>query len=172
MAVAVSGPIVLIGAGNMGGAMLGGWLKSGVKGGDVLVIDPGPPPAMAKFIADNGVSHATSVPEGVKAGVVFLAIKPQIMDAVLPPLKGIVGPETVIVSVAAGKTLRSIESHLGEAATVRAMPNTPAMIGRGVTGAYANARVTEAQRALVHDLLRVRGQIDWVETEADIDAVT
>ncbi|MBB4185358.1 pyrroline-5-carboxylate reductase [Sinorhizobium terangae] len=172
MAVAVSGPIVLIGAGNMGGAMLGGWLKSGVKGGDVLVIDPGPPPAMAKLIADNGVSHATSAPDGVKAGVLFLAVKPQIMDAVLPPLKGLVGPQTVIVSVAAGKTLRSIESHLGEAATVRAMPNTPAMIGRGVTGAYANARVTEAQRALVHNLLKVSGPVEWVETEADIDAVT
>ncbi|MBP1883479.1 pyrroline-5-carboxylate reductase [Sinorhizobium mexicanum] len=172
MAVAVSGPIVLIGAGNMGGAMLGGWLKSGVKGGDVLVIDPGPPPAMAELIADNGVRHATSAPEGVKAGVLFLAVKPQIMDAVLPPLEGLVGPETVIVSVAAGKTLRSIESHLGQAATVRAMPNTPAMIGRGVTGAYANARVTEAQRALVHDLLKVSGPVEWVETEADIDAVT
>ncbi|WP_331371773.1 pyrroline-5-carboxylate reductase [Sinorhizobium chiapasense] len=172
MAVAVSGPIVLIGAGNMGGAMLGGWLKSGVKGGDVLVIDPGPPPAMAKLIADNGVSHATSAPEGVKAGVLFLAVKPQIMDTVLPPLKGLVGPETVIVSVAAGKTLRFIESHLGEAATVRAMPNTPAMIGRGVTGAYANARVTEARRTLVHDLLKVSGPVEWVETEADIDAVT
>ncbi|MDK1490124.1 pyrroline-5-carboxylate reductase [Sinorhizobium sp. 7-81] len=172
MAVAVSGPIVLIGAGNMGGAMLGGWLKSGVKGADVLVIDPGPQPAMAKLIADNGVSHATSAPDGVKAGVIFLAVKPQVMDAVLPPLKGLVGPETVIVSVAAGKTLGFIESHLGDAATVRAMPNTPAMIGRGVTGAYANAHVTGAQRALVHDLLKVSGPVEWVETEADINAVT
>jgi pyrroline-5-carboxylate reductase len=172
MSIAVSGPIALVGAGNMGGAMLGGWIKSGVSGGNVLVIDPGPPPGMAKLMADNGVVHATIAPQGVKAGVVFLAVKPQVMDAALPPLKGLVGPDTVVVSVAAGKTLGFIERHLGEAAIVRAMPNTPAMIGRGVTGAFANARVTEKQRALVHDLLKVSGPVEWVATEADIDTVT
>lgn len=162
MSIAVSGPIVLVGAGNMGGAMLAGWLKSGVRGSDVLVIDPGPSPAMAKLLADSGVQHATSAPAGGKAGAIFLAVKPQVMETVLPPLKGLVGPQTVIVSVAAGKTLGFIERHLGEAATVRAMPNTPAMIGRGVTGAFANARVSEAQRALVHDLLKVSGPVEWV----------
>ncbi|MGF6176729.1 pyrroline-5-carboxylate reductase [Ensifer sp. 4252] len=172
MAAVASGPIVLIGAGNMGGAMLSGWLKSGVKGADILVIDPGPPPAMAKLIADNGVSHATSAPGGVEAAVIFIAVKPQVMEAVLPPLKSLVGQSTVIVSVAAGKTLAFIERHLGAAATVRAMPNTPAMIGRGVTGAFANARVSDAQRGQVHDLLKVSGPVEWVETEADIDAVT
>ncbi|MDW9541172.1 pyrroline-5-carboxylate reductase [Sinorhizobium meliloti] len=172
MSIAVSGPIVLVGAGNMGGAMLAGWLKSGVRGSDVLVIDPGPSPAMAKLLADSGVQHATSAPAGGKAGAIFLAVKPQVMETVLPPLKGLVGPQTVIVSVAAGKTLGFIERHLGEAATVRAMPNTPAMIGRGVTGAFANARVSEAQRALVHDLLKVSGPVEWVGSEADIDAVT
>ncbi|HXV29626.1 MAG TPA: pyrroline-5-carboxylate reductase [Sinorhizobium sp.] len=172
MSRALSGPIVLVGAGNMGGAMLGGWLKSGVRGGDVLVVDPGPSAVMAKLIADNGVGHATSAPDGVKAGVIFLAVKPQVMETVLPPLKGLVGPGTVIVSVAAGKTLAFIEHHLGEAAIVRAMPNTPALIGRGVTGAFPNARVTEPQRALVHDLLKVSGPVEWVAGEADIDAVT
>ncbi|WP_457659430.1 pyrroline-5-carboxylate reductase [Sinorhizobium medicae] len=172
MSIAVKGPIVLVGAGNMGGAMLAGWLKSGIAGGDLLVIDPGPPPSMAKLLADNGVRHSTSAPAGIKARVVFLAVKPQVMESALPPVKGLVGSETVIVSVAAGKTLGFIERHLGEAATVRAMPNTPAMIGRGVTGAFANARVREAQRALVHDLLKVSGPVEWVRTEADIDAVT
>ncbi|WP_313522825.1 pyrroline-5-carboxylate reductase [Shinella sp.] len=172
MSVAVSGPIVLIGAGNMGGAMLTGWLKSGIAGSSVLVIDPGPSPAMAKLIADNGAGHETSAPDGVKAGVIFVAVKPQVIDQVLPPLKGLVGPETVVVSVAAGKTIANLESHLGEAATVRAMPNTPAMIGRGVTGAFANARVTAAQRDVVHSLLKVSGPVEWVATEGDIDAVT
>ncbi|WP_312365786.1 pyrroline-5-carboxylate reductase [Ensifer sp.] len=172
MVAVASGPIVLIGAGNMGGAMLSGWLKSGVNGADILVIDPGPPPAMAKLIADNGVRHATSAPDGVEAAVIFIAVKPQVMEAVLPPLKPLVGPSTVIVSVAAGKTLAFLETHLGAAATVRAMPNTPAMIGRGVTGAFANARVSDAQRSQVHDLLKVSGPVEWVETEGDIDAVT
>ncbi|KQV38305.1 MULTISPECIES: pyrroline-5-carboxylate reductase [unclassified Rhizobium] len=164
--------IVLIGAGNMGGAMLSGWLKSGIKGSDVTVIDPGPSPTMAKLISDNGATHVTSAPEGMKAGVLFLAVKPQMMDVVLPPLKSLVGPETVVVSVAAGTTLAFMAARLGEAAMVRAMPNTPAMIGRGVTGAFANSRVSAEKRAIVHDLLKVSGPVEWVETEADIDAVT
>ncbi len=172
MTVNAAGPIVLIGAGNMGGAMLAGWLKSGISGSDLLVIDPGPPPAMAKLITDNGARHVTSAPEGLKAGVLFLAVKPQVMGAVLPPLKSLVGPETVVVSVAAGTTLSFMQSHLGEAAMVRAMPNTPAMIGRGVTGAFANGTVSAEKRELVHNLLKVSGPVEWVQTEADIDAVT
>lgn len=172
MTVNAAGPIVLIGAGNMGGAMLAGWLKSGISGSDLLVIDPGPPPAMAKLIADNGARHVTAAPEGLKAGVLFLAVKPQVMGAVLPPLKGLVGPETVVVSVAAGTTLSFMQSHLGEAAMVRAMPNTPAMIGRGVTGAFANGAVSAEKSELVHNLLKVSGPVEWVQTEADIDAVT
>lgn len=172
MPVAASGPIVLIGAGNMGGAMLTGWLKSGISGASVIVIDPGPQPAMAKLISDNGARHEISAPEGVKAGVIFVAVKPQVIDQVLPPVKGLVGPDTVVVSVAAGKTIANLESHLGETATVRAMPNTPAMIGRGVTGAFANARVSQTQRDFVHSLLKVSGPVEWVATEGDIDAVT
>ena len=172
MAAAGSGPIVLIGAGNMGGAMLAGWLKNGISGSSVLVIDPGPSPAMAELISGNGARHETAAPEGLEAGVLFLAVKPQVMDQVLPPLKGLVGPETVVVSVAAGKTVANLESHLGPAAVVRAMPNTPAMIGRGVTGAFANERVSEGQRDFVHSLLKVSGPVEWVATEGDIDAVT
>lgn len=166
------GPIVLVGAGNMGGAMLAGWLKSGIAGSSVLVLDPGPSPAMQKLIADNGVRHETSAPAGLKASVLFIAVKPQMMDAVLPPLKGLVGSETVVVSVAAGKTLANLEAHLGQASMVRAMPNTPAMVGRGVTGAFANDRVSAVQREQVDALLKVSGPVEWVETEADIDAVT
>ncbi len=166
------GPIVLVGAGNMGGAMLAGWLKSGVAASDLLVLDPGPAPAMAALMAEHGVTHATAAPAGLSASMLFLAVKPQVMDAVLPPLKGLVGPDTVIVSVAAGKTLAFLESHLGAAGMVRAMPNTPAMIGRGVTGAFANDRVTPEARASVHELLAVSGPVEWVDTEEKIDAVT
>ncbi|MFP5076685.1 pyrroline-5-carboxylate reductase [Rhizobium sp. YIM 134829] len=167
-----STPLVLIGAGNMGGAMLAGWLKSGLPGADILVIDPGPREALATLIAEKGAAHLTAAPEGVTAGVLFLAVKPQLIDSVLPPLKRLVGPGTVVVSVAAGKTLATLEHHLGPAAMVRAMPNTPAMIGRGVTGAFANARVTPEQKSSVHALLQVSGPVEWVESEAEIDAVT
>lgn len=171
-AIAALGPIVLVGAGNMGGAMLTGWLKSGIPGSSVIVVDPAPAEKMAALISDAGATHTTRLADGQKAGVLFLALKPQVMEAVLPALRGAVGPQTVVVSVAAGKTLAFFEKHLGEAAMVRAMPNTPAMIGRGVTGAYGNARVTDATRALVQSLLQVSGPVEWVATEADIDSVT
>ena len=171
-ALTSSGPIVLIGAGNMGGALLTGWLKNGVPGSSVIVVDPNPSEPMRKMIAEAGASHVTGIPAGVTAGVLFVAVKPQVMDAVLPPLKAAVGTDTVVVSIAAGKTLASLETHLGEAAMVRAMPNTPAMVGRGVTGAFANARVGERQRQLVQNLLKVSGPVEWVPGEADIDSVT
>jgi pyrroline-5-carboxylate reductase len=167
-----SGSIVLVGAGNMGGAMLSGWLDNGVEGNRIVVIDPSPSDRMMGKITEAGARHSAVVPEGLTADIIFLAVKPQLMDAVLPPLKILVGPETVVVTVAAGKTLSAIAEHLGEAAMVRAMPNTPAMIGRGVTGAFANSTVTDEQRKAVDELLKVSGPVEWVSSEADIDAVT
>jgi pyrroline-5-carboxylate reductase len=156
----------------MGGAMLSGWLKSGVPGSAVIVVDPGPSPAMLATINEAGATHLTTLPTDLKASVLFLAVKPQVMETVLPAVKSAVGPDTVVVSVAAGKTLGFLERHLGKAAMVRAMPNTPAMVGRGVTGAFANSGVSDQQRERVHSLLRVSGPVEWVPAEADIDAVT
>ncbi|MGV8938872.1 MAG: pyrroline-5-carboxylate reductase [Allorhizobium sp.] len=172
MASVSSGSIVLVGAGNMGGAMLSGWLKNGVPGSSVLVVDPGPSDAMMTMISEAGAAHVTTAPAGTTAGILFLALKPQVMNAVLPPLKALVGRDTVVVSVAAGKTLAFMEEHLGDVAMVRAMPNTPAMIGRGITGAFANAKVTDVQRDAVQRLLKVSGPVEWVGSEADINAVT
>lgn len=167
-----SGPLVLVGAGNMGGALLSGWLRQGVPGANVVVLDPLPSEAIRAVISEAGATHVTAPPEGVKAGILFIAVKPQVMAAVAPALKTLVGPETVVVSIAAGKTVASFEAFFGETATVRAMPNTPAMVGRGVTGAFANARVGEAQRKAVESLLGVSGPVEWVGSEAEIDAVT
>ena len=172
MTNAAFGRIVLVGAGNMGGAMLAGWLKSGVPGNAVTVLDPGPSDKMMAAISDAGARHLVTPPEGLTAAILFLALKPQVMDAVLPGLKSLVGPKTTVVSVAAGKTIASMEGHLGKAAMVRAMPNTPAMVGRGITGAFANAAVSEEQRDVVHRLLQVSGPVEWVSSEADINAVT
>ncbi|MFN7010437.1 MAG: pyrroline-5-carboxylate reductase [Allorhizobium sp.] len=172
MSHSTMGPVVLVGAGNMGGAMLTGWLKSGVPGSSVTVIDPGPSDAMLAQIADAGATYSRDVPADLKAGILFLALKPQVMATVLPGLKALVGPQTVVVSVAAGKTLAFMEEHLGAAAMVRAMPNTPAMIGRGVTGAFANAAVSAEQRDIVHRLLKVSGPVEWLEGEEQINAVT
>lgn len=167
-----AGPLVLVGAGNMGGALLSGWLKQGVPGAHVIVLDPLPSDAMRATISKAGAKHVTAPPEGVKAGILFLAVKPQVMAAVAPALKVLVGPETVVVSIAAGKTIASFEEFFGATATVRAMPNTPAMVGRGVTGAFANALVSEEQRKAIDTLLKVSGPVEWVGSEAEIDAVT
>jgi len=172
MSLALSGSVVLIGAGNMGGAMALGWAKNGIAPSSIIAADPNPPEAMKIRLSDAGIGFVSIAPDNLIAGVLFVAVKPQVMGQVLPAYRKLVGPETIVVSVAAGKTLAFLEEHLGDAAMVRAMPNTPAMIGRGVTGAFANGRVTPAQHKLVDSLLKVSGPVEWVETEALIDAVT
>lgn len=172
MSLPSTGPVVLIGAGNMGGAMALGWIKSGIAGASIIAADPNPPEAMKARLVEAGVRFVSEAPDNMTAAVVFIAVKPQVMGAVLASYRKLIGPETIVVSIAAGKTLSFIRQHLGDAAMVRAMPNTPAMVGRGVTGAFANARVTEAERHLVHALLEVSGPVEWVENEGLIDAVT
>jgi len=164
-------PLVLVGAGNMGGAMLNGWLNAGTDPAAIVVIDPKPSEAMAARLASAGVRCESAAPEGMTAGILMLAVKPQIMDAVIGGLTGLVGPKTVSLSVAAGKTLAYFEERLG-GAVVRSIPNTPAMVGRGITGAVANAAVSAEARAEIEKLLSVCGPVEWVEDEALIDAIT
>jgi pyrroline-5-carboxylate reductase len=172
MSLPLPGPIVLIGAGNMGGAMALGWIRSGIAASSIIAADPNPPEAMKSRFQEAGIGIVPAAPENLKAGVIFVAVKPQVMEAVLPPYRKLIGPDTTVISIAAGKPLAFLEAQLGDAPMVRAMPNTPAMIGRGVTGAFANGRVSEAQRKLVQSLLEVSGPVEWVESESLIDAVT
>jgi pyrroline-5-carboxylate reductase len=168
---AFNGNLVLVGAGQMGGALLSGWLKLGLPPQRVTIIDPRPP-ANIKAIVD---AHqiALDPPDPPLADVLFLAVKPQIADEVMPLVKHLVAKTTVIVSVMAGKTIARMEEVFGrETAIVRTIPNTPAAVGRGMTGAAANARVTEAQRILVDTLLTAVGQVEWLAREDWIDAVT
>lgn len=169
--ISPSAPLVLIGAGNMGGAMLAGWLDAGTDPAAILVVDPKPSEILSARLAEAGIRVEASPPEGVVAGVLMLAVKPQLMEAVLPGLKPMVGPETVSLSIAAGKTLAFFESHLG-GAVVRSIPNTPAMVGRGITGAVANGSVSSEAKAEIDRLLSVCGPVEWLEDEAQIDAVT
>ncbi|MDF1609677.1 pyrroline-5-carboxylate reductase [Hoeflea sp. YIM 152468] len=169
--ISIDRPLVLVGAGNMGGAMLNGWLDAGMDPATIVVLDPTPSETMAKRLASAGVQCVGSAPDGMTAGVLMLAVKPQIMDDVLPGLTGLVGPQTVSLSVAAGKTIAYFEARLG-GAVVRTIPNTPAMVGRGITGAVANPAVTAEARAEIDRLLSVCGPVEWVEDEALIDAIT
>lgn len=168
----VSVQIVLVGAGNMGGAMMRGWLASGIEPANIAVIDPSPPPAMQEAIDQSGVRHIRQVPTDLTASTVFLAIKPQMMKQVLPGLVPLFGPDTLCISIAAGTTVATMTAALGDVAVVRAMPNTPAMVGRGITAAWPNPKVSDAQRGFANDLLRVTGPVEWVGEENLIDAVT
>lgn len=167
-----SGTIVLVGAGNMGGAMMRGWVNSGIDPATITVVDPGPSPAMAEFLAAQAISHFVSVPDGLKAAAVFIAVKPQLMAQVLPSLLPLLDDQTVCISIAAGTSLAQMSTLLGHGAIVRAMPNTPAMVGRGISAAIANDKVSEEQRQYAHSLLAVSGPVEWVDSEHLIDAVT
>lgn len=164
----VSGPLVLAGAGKMGGAMLAGWLAGGLDPNVVTVIEPTPSEDI-RALAARGVrlnSGDTAVAE-----VLVLAIKPQMFTKASAALRAFVGPSTLVVSIMAGKPIAAIAAGCG-GDVVRAMPNTPAAIGRGMTVAVAAREVSAAQRALSDALLRATGSVEWVDDEALMDAVT
>jgi pyrroline-5-carboxylate reductase len=163
--------LILVGAGKMGGSMLEGWLKVGVKPEGVTVVDPRPSEEMTRFCSEKGIAlNPASVSP---ADVLVLAIKPQMLDDAAPALNGYLGPQTLIVSILAGKTIGDLKGRLPAAsAIVRAMPNLPASIGRGATGAAANSEVSEKQRLMADALLASNGIVEWLSTEDLIDAVT
>lgn len=171
---AKAGTIVLVGCGQMGSAMLRGWLARGAASRFRVVEPAGPPPALidAAAVVWHRDAADLAADEGAPDAVV-LAVKPQVMDDVLPPYQRLVGPRTMFLSIAAGKTIAGIARHLGEAAAiVRCMPNTPAAIGQAITVACANAHVDEAQRGLADALLAAIGESAWVADEGLLDAVT
>lgn len=169
----IGGPALLIGAGKMGGALLDGWLARGLDPARLFVIDPAlPEPALAK-LKGLGVRLAPQPGELENPAAIVLAVKPQFAEAALPAAANFAGPATVVVSIMAGTTLSAIRAGLsGDAAVVRAMPNTPAAVGRGVTGAFAGPRVDDRKRACAEALLKAVGDVVWVAEEGLIDAVT
>jgi len=166
-----SQPLALIGAGKMGGALLAGWLDRGLDPGAVVVVDPSPPEDSKAVLAKAGIAVAPTPPK-VIARVVVVAVKPQIIAGVLPDLRRMICPSTIVLSIAAGATLANLEAGLGAAAIVRSIPNTPAQVGRGATAAIANARVDADGKALVTALLDAVGVVAWVDDEALIDVAT
>lgn len=172
--MSMDGRLLLIGCGKMGGAMLRGWLRRGIRADDVTVVEPNGA-ALADLIGQRVtlVGDAAQLPAGLAPAVVVLAVKPQMMDGAISTLTGFARPASVFLSIAAGRTIGYFEQNLGGAAAiVRSMPNTPAAIGRGITVACANRNVSAAQRAQCDDLLAAVGEVAWVEDEALLDAVT
>jgi pyrroline-5-carboxylate reductase len=163
--------ILLVGAGKMGSALLEGWLGLGVDPAGATVIEPEPTPEITALSARGLHLNPTALPSCTDA--VVIAVKPQTAPEALSGIAGHIAPDAVVISIMAGRTLAFLEAALPAGmAIVRAMPNTPAAIGRGITVAVPNARVTPAQRDLAHRLLAATGAVEWVDDEALMDAVT
>lgn len=159
--------LVLLGCGKMGSALLEGWLKGGLQPGAVHVVEPHP----SAWLMAQGVCLNTGLPPA--PAVAVLAVKPQVMGDALPGLKAMGGGQTLFVSIAAGIGLNRLASVLGPTApVVRAMPNTPAAVGRGITALIGNARVGPAELALAQGLMAAVGQTVLLQDEAQMDAVT
>ncbi len=168
-----AGSVLLVGAGRMGGALLRGWLASGFPASRIFVQEPSPPPEVADTIARAGIRTGFPPAMDGPPQVILLAVKPQAMDQVLPTVASLSGPDTVVLSIAAGRSIESMaRAFPADTAVIRAMPNTPAAIGRGITALCANAHATQAQRTACERLLKASGETVWVEEEGLIDAVT
>jgi pyrroline-5-carboxylate reductase len=168
--ITTGGSLLLIGCGKMGSALLVGWLARGVPADTVTVVEPKP--------ADSAVPGGVTMVAGIDAvtetpAVAILAVKPQQMDTVVAQCRRFARPGTVFLSIAAGKSIAYYAQHLGvDTAIVRAMPNTPAAVGRGMSVLCANEHANAAQREVCDALLAAVGEVAWIEDEALLDAVT
>jgi pyrroline-5-carboxylate reductase len=163
--------LALAGAGKMGAAMLQGWLDRGLPADSVVVMEPSPSPELLYLQSERG--FALNSAERKAPDLLVLAVKPQMLLAAAPSLQSLGGPDTLVVSVIAGKTIADLAARFPEPrAFVRVMPNTPAAVGRGAAAGAANPAVTATQRGWTETLMRAVGVFEWVEDEGLIDAVT
>ena len=170
-AAAGTDTILLAGAGKMGGAMLRGWLSLGVSGARITVVDPNPSADLQGLCRDEEIRlNPLAV---VPVDTLVLAVKPQMLEGAAQTLAAWVGSHTLLVSVLAGKTVKDLASRFPEAAAIiRAMPNLPASVGRGVTGVASGHPLSLLQKTRVEHWLGAVGQVEWLDREDDIDIVT
>ena len=176
----MTGPTLLVGCGKMGSALLDGWLERGLAEHQIHVVETHKPTAEALRSQPRGAAPSVRVHSSADAmggqappDAVVFAVKPQSLGGMIGDYRGFAGPDAVFLSIAAGKRLEFFEQNLGsQAAIVRAMPNTPAAIGRGISVAVANQNVSAAQRARCQSLLEAVGEVAWVDDEALLDPVT
>ncbi|WGW05162.1 pyrroline-5-carboxylate reductase [Tropicibacter oceani] len=159
--------LVLLGCGKMGSAMLAGWLARGLPAASVWVLDPYP----SDWVRAQGVRLNAGLPDN--PAVVLVAVKPQMMGEALPGLQALGNGDVLFVSIAAGTTIAALEGILGaDTPIVRAMPNTPAAVGQGITAVIGNARASDAHLTMTEGLLSAIGQVVRLSAEAQMDAVT
>lgn len=164
------GPVVLVGVGKMGLALARRWVAGGLPPDELVLIDPHAGETAKAFAAETGARLLAS-PEGVLTRVLVLAVKPQVMIEVMAEVQPAVGRHTLVLSIAAGIPLHTLAAGLDSDRVVRAMPNTPAQLGQGITGAVALS-ISDADRAAADALLGAIGEVLWFDSEALLDAVT
>jgi pyrroline-5-carboxylate reductase len=173
MAQMMPASLVLVGAGKMGGSMLDGWIKAGLDPDNVTVLDPQPSRDIMTFARANNVKLNPSLKDVEPPQVLVLAIKPQVLESAAPLLSKLIGPGTVLLSILAGKTIKNMKEQIkGVRGIVRAMPNLPVSVGRGLTAAIASPDVFPYQHNLINSLLTTVGTVEWLTDETLIDAVT
>ena len=166
-----AGTLVLVGAGKMGGALLEGWIGLGVDPARIVVMEP-QPAASIKALSARGLRLNPDA-ASISPDAIVIAVKPQIAPEIMPKVASLMSPSTIAVSIMAGRTIAFLADVLPrDAAVIRAMPNTPASIGRGITVAVPNSRVTAAQRQLADALLTATGAVEWIGDETLMNAVT
>ncbi|MFW3896499.1 pyrroline-5-carboxylate reductase [Pseudomonas putida] len=164
--------IAFIGAGNMAASLIGGLRAQGLEAAQIRASDPGAE-QRAKIHAEHGIDLFESNADAIEgADVVVLSVKPQAMKAVCEALKPSLKPGQLVVSIAAGITCASMKKWLGAQPIVRCMPNTPALLRQGVSGLYATDEVSAEQRQQAEQLLSAVGIALWLDSEAQLDAVT
>ena len=171
----MEGTILLVGCGKMGGALLEGWFKRGLLPVDAMVVEPSGRDAVSPCKTHRAlgcIASVRDVPRDFHPDVILFAVKPQIADAVVPDYRGLAAKQPVILSVIAGKTTAYFRERLGTDAIVRAMPNTPAAVGKAISVLYAAPAVTPVQRRVCEVLMSAVGQVEWLDNEALMDAVT
>lgn len=173
MSTELPSSLVLLGAGKMGQAMLAGWLAHGLEPSRITAIDPHLDEAGRAVLAQKEV-RLTASPEGLPSPeALVLAIKPQTLESAAAGARALIGANTLVLSILAGKRIADLSSRLGASAgIVRAMPNTPAAVARGISAAVAAPGTTARQRAMADALLASIGRVEWIEDEALIDPVT
>jgi len=166
--------VLLVGCGKMGGALLAGWIERGFNPADLSVVEPeAVDAAVARKFGVAVVDDPARLPAGFAPDMVVIAVKPQSTDAALPAYRPFAEKGAAFLSIAAGRPIAYFERLLGPGARIlRAMPNTPAAVHRGITVIAANARVDARTRARAETLLAAVGQVEWVDDEGLIDAVT
>jgi pyrroline-5-carboxylate reductase len=165
------GPVVLIGAGKMGLALVRSWLQAGLVPNQLVLVDPKPQDATISFAEERGI-RLLATPTGVLTQVLVLAVKPQVIGEVMAEVRASVGRQTLVVSIAAGIGIGRLSEGLGTGRIVRTMPNTPAQVGKGITGAVAGPEVTAADRDVATRLIEAAGAVVWFAEESKLDAVT